>query len=401
MEMYWDCANGISGDMTLAALAHLGVDFTPLTARLAQAGVACVVECREEERAGGPGFRVDVRWQEEAQPLRHPADIADIFRRVTVAERVRERALAVLDALARAEAQAHRIPVEEVHFHEVGAVDTLVDILGVCWGLEELGVERVTASHLPWFGGSIDCAHGRIPLPAPATACLMRGKPVRPTGAQTELVTPTGAALAHALVEDFSDGPRGRLGRLGTGYGSRPAPAGLRVWEVFPASGGAQVCGGREEVCQLECHLDHLSGEELGQAIEALAAAPAVLDVLWLAGTGKKNRPSGALRILCLPEAQEEALRLVFRHTHSLGVRVLRLERVVLPRTAGAAVCDGERMPAKCYELEGRPYVRPEADALARHAAGQGLGMPALRFSGDARRAMMPEDGENGERAAQ
>lgn len=319
MEMYWDCANGISGDMTLAALAHLGVDFAPLTACLERAGVACVIECREENRAGGPGCCVDVRWREEEQPLRHPADIAAIFRRADVAERVRGRALAVLDGLTQAEAHAHRIPAEQVHFHEVGAVDTLVDILGVCWGLEELGVDRVTASPLPWFGGSIECAHGRIPLPAPATAWLMQGKPVRPSGAQTELVTPTGAALVHALADGFSEGPQGLLGRLGTGYGSRPAPAGLRIWEVRETPAQAQVHGGREEVCQLECHLDHLSGEELGAAIEALAAAPAVLDVLWLAGTGKKNRPSGALRVLCAPAAQEEALRLVFRHTHSLG----------------------------------------------------------------------------------
>lgn len=391
MEMYWDCANGISGDMTLAALAHLGVDFAPLTAHLAQAGVACIVECREENRAGGPGFRVDVRWQADEQPLRHPADIAAIFRRVTVAERVRARALAVLDALARAEAQAHRIPVEEVHFHEVGAVDTLVDILGVCWGLEALGVERVTASPLPWFGGSIDCAHGRIPLPAPATACLMQGKPVRPSDAQCELVTPTGAALVHALVDDFSEGPRGRLGRLGTGYGSRPAPAGLRIWEVHAMAGGAQACGGREEVCQLECHLDHLSGEELGQAIESLAGAAAVLDVLWLPGTGKKNRPSGVLRVLCLPAEREEALRLVFRHTHSLGVRIQQLQRAVLPRTGDVVTCDGVHLPAKRYELEGQTYVRAEADALGRCAAERGLGMPALRFAAAARQTM-PEE---------
>lgn len=392
MDLYWDCAHGISGDMTLAALAHLGVDFAPLTAHLAQAGVACVVECREENRAGGPGFRADVRWREKEQPLRHPADIAAIFRRVTVAERVRERALAVLDALAQAEAQAHRIPVEQVHFHEVGAVDTLVDILGACWGLEELGAERVTASPLPWFGGSIECAHGRIPLPAPAAACLMQGKPVRPSGEQSELVTPTGAALVHVLADSFAEGPQGRLGRLGTGYGSRPAPAGLRIWEVHDAAAGVGACGGREDVCQLECHLDHLSGEELGQAIEALATSPDVLDVLWLAGTGKKNRPSGALRVLCLPAAQEEALRLVFRHTHSLGVRIQRLQRAVLPRRGGAAMCDGVRMPAKCYELEGRTYLRVEADALGHRAAERGIGMPALRFADDAGQTV-PEEG--------
>ena len=117
MEMYGDCANGISGDMTLAALAHLGVDFAPLTACLERAGVACVIECREENRAGGPGCCVDVRWREEEQPLRHPADIAAIFRRADVAERVRGRALAVLDGLTQAEAHAHRIPAEQVHFH--------------------------------------------------------------------------------------------------------------------------------------------------------------------------------------------------------------------------------------------------------------------------------------------
>lgn len=380
MELYWDCSGGISGDMTLAALAHLGVDFAPFTALLARGGVACDITWRPEQRAGGPGFRVDVRWRDEEQPLRHPADIAAIFARVEVSEPVRRRALAVLDALAGAEAHAHRIPVEEVHFHEVGAVDTLVDILGVCWGLGELGATRITASPLPWFDGCIDCAHGRIPLPAPAAARLMEGKPVRPSGAHEELVTPTGAALVHALVEDFADGPCGRLGRLGTGYGSRPAPSGLRIWEVTPVAAGAQKAGGEEDICLLECHLDHLTGEELGQAIEALAAAPSVLDVLWLPGVGKKNRPAGALRVICRPEAEDDATGLVLRHTHTLGLRRQRLTRLVLPRRAERAFCDGVDMPAKGYELEGVRYRRPEADAVAARAAARTLGAPALRF---------------------
>lgn len=381
MEMYWDCAHGISGDMTLAALAHLGVDFSPLTALLARAGVACDIAWRPEQRAGGPGFRADVAWRDEEQPLRHPADIAAVFERAAVADDVRRRALAVLDALARAEAHAHRIPVEKVHFHEVGAVDTLVDILGVCWGLGELGATRITASPLPWFDGSIECAHGRIPLPAPATARLMEGKPVRPSGAHEELVTPTGAALVHVLADDFADGPCGRLGRLGTGYGSRPAPAGLRIWEVMPfASARAQEAGGREEICQLECHLDHLSGEELGQALEALAAAAPVLDVLWLPGVGKKNRPAGALRVLCRPEAEAEAATLVLRHTHTLGLRTQRLTRIVLPRRAEKMRCGGTEMPAKGYTLEGMNYARPEADAVSARAAARGVGAPALRF---------------------
>lgn len=388
-DIYIDCTHGISGDMTLAALTHLGVDFTPLPSLLAAAGVDCTLTHWQEERTGGPGMRVEVDWKAEAQPLRHPADIAAIFQRVAVSDRVRERALAVLGALSAAEAHAHRIPVDEVHFHEVGAVDTLVDILGVCWGLEQLNCTRVTASPLPWFGGSIECAHGRIPLPAPATAWLMQGKPVTPTTATTELVTPTGAALVHTLVDAF-EAPRGRLGRMGTGYGSRPAPAGLRVWEVFAdevqtrCDGLAQEQGGREEVCQLECHLDHLSGEELGMALEALAATPAVLDVLWLPGVGKKNRPSGALRVLCAPEHEETVAALTLRHTHTLGLRRALLQRHVLPRAQTVCPLAGEEVPAKAYTLEGQDYVRPEADAVRDCAARLGVGAPALRLARNA-----------------
>ena len=222
-HLFLDCSHGMSGDMTLASLAHLGVDLSPLPGLLAQAGVACRLEVWQEERGGGPGCRVEVSWEAEGQPLRHPADIAAIFAAVPVADRVRHKALAVLEALTLAEAEAHGIAPEEVHFHEVGAVDTLVDILGACWALDQLGVERVTACALPWFGGSITCAHGEIPLPAPATANLMRGLPVYPTDAKTELVTPTGAALARVLVDEFVGGPEGRLLAMGTGKKNRPA----------------------------------------------------------------------------------------------------------------------------------------------------------------------------------
>lgn len=380
-HLFFDCSHGMSGDMTLASLAHLGMDLSPLPGLLAQAGVACRLEVWREERGGGPGCRVEVSWKTEGQPLRHPADIAAIFAAVPVADRVRDRALAVLEALTLAEAEAHGIAPEEVHFHEVGAVDTLVDILGACWALDRLGVERVTACALPWFGGSITCAHGEIPLPAPATANLMRGLPVYPTDAKTELVTPTGAALARVLVDEFVEGPEGRLLVMGTGYGARPAPTGLRAWlvdrEARQADHGQ---GGEEDVMQLECHLDHLTGEELGTALEQLAAAADVLDVLWLPGTGKKNRPAGLLRVLCRPADTDDVARAVLRHTHTLGLRRQLLQRLVLPRRATTCACGGAGLPAKEYELEGRMYVRPEADAVARQASALELGAPALRF---------------------
>ncbi|MGE9984551.1 LarC family nickel insertion protein [Desulfovibrio sp. SGI.169] len=380
MDMYLDCGNGISGDMTLAALVHLGLNLAPLTAALARAGVDCRIEARPETRGGGPGRRVDVSW-DDGQPLRHPADIAAILNRLEVGDTARRRALAVLEALTLAEAEAHQIAPEEVHFHEVGAVDTLVDIIGVCWGLEQLGAGRVTASPLPWFSGTVECAHGLIPLPAPACAWLMRGKPVWPTGAREELVTPTGAALTHVLVDEFTDGPQGVPIALGTGYGSRPASAGLRVWLVEPvAESVPHARGGLEHVLQLESHLDHLSGEELGLAITALAALPETLDVLWLPGIGKKNRPAGLLRVLCRPQDGESVSLAVLRHTHSLGLRRQRLERLVLPREAAGLSRAGETLEAKAYTLEGRRYVRAEADAVRAAAARLGVGAPALRF---------------------
>lgn len=405
MLLFLDCRNGISGDMTLAALTALGLDLTPFEGLLHKAGIECSLRVWSENRAAGPGGRVDVSWP-AAQPLRHPADIAAIFRRVDVAESVRQRALQVLDALTEAEAHAHGIPAAEVHFHEVGAIDTLVDILGVAWGLEVLQVSRVVSSPLPLFSGWIDCDHGRLPLPAPATAWLLQGKPMFQTDATTELITPTGAALVHALSECGGAWPAGRVKGMGTGYGSRPSVCGLRAWlleescdtAVASSSLGslsvnmAQACGGQtEEVLQLESHLDHLTGEELGAAITTLAGMDEVLDVAWFASITKKNRPGGLLRVLCFPVHGPQVCAAVVQHTHSLGVRWQVLERVVLPRrntrvqvllpTAEAQTSAQCAVPAKAYTIEGREYLRPECDAMVKVATQAGLGLPAVRFA--------------------
>lgn len=404
MLLFLDCRNGISGDMTLAALTALGLDLSPLERLLHTAGIECSLRVWSEKRAAGPGGRVDVTWP-AAQPLRHPTDIAAIFQRVEVSAPVRARALQVLDALTAAEAHAHGIAAAEVHFHEVGAIDTLVDILGVAWGLEMLQVSRLVTSPLPLFSGWIDCDHGRLPLPAPATAWLLQGKALFQTDATTELITPTGAALVHALSECGGAWPPGRVKGMGTGYGSRPSACGLRAWlleetrdtslaaapsATFSAQ-MAQACGGQaEEVLQLESHLDHLTGEELGAAIAALADMGEVLDVLWFAGITKKNRPGGLLRVLCFPVHGPAVCAAFVRHTHSLGLRWQVLERVVLPRRntqaqvlvpllegGQSAPCD---VPAKAYIVEGREYLRPECDAVRAAATQADLGLPALRL---------------------
>ena len=376
MLLYFDCRAGISGDMTLAALAHLGVDFKPLQEMFHAAGIACTLELTPENRAAGPGMRAEVGW-EDAQPLRHPADLARIIRQLPLEESAREHALAAVDALAQAEAHAHSVTVEEVHFHEVGAIDTLVDIVGAAWGLHRLGATQVLASPLPWFSGTVECAHGILPLPAPATAYLMRNKPCFPSSAGEELITPTGAALVHVLAQGHAQcPPAGTPLALGTGYGSRPAPTGLRVWLLRPPDETSL-----EQVVLLETHIDHLSGEELGSAVTAIGAFdPAPLDILWLPGLTKKNRPGGCLRVLCRPEHAEALTTAVFRHTHSLGIRRRQEERVTLPRAAASVQGPAGALRAKSYRLEGQEYLRPEQDALNEAARGLGIGVPGVRY---------------------
>lgn len=369
MQAYIDCRAGISGDMTLAALCDVGLDLAPLEAMLRSAGIDCTVRHWRETRAGGPGCRVEVEWN-TPQPLRHPADMAAIIAKMPLTDSVRSRALAALHALTEAEAHAHQIAPEDVHFHEVGGVDTLADIVGTAWGLARLGISRVHASALPWFTGTVQCDHGLLPLPAPATAYLMRGKPVFATDATTELVTPTGAAILHALVDSHSHGPCGTLHSMGTGFGSRPSVSGLRLWLIEEYSNISTL----ETVALLESHIDHLSGEALGAAIEALSALPEVLDVLWLPGITKKNRPGGALRILCLPPHADIVLAALFRHTHTLGIRRQYIERAVLPRSAGTIATAHGTMPAKIYTVDGHDYARPEADAAKGTAGWGGLG---------------------------
>jgi uncharacterized protein (TIGR00299 family) protein len=375
MLVYFDCRAGISGDMALAALAHLGVDFGPLQEMFHAIGIACTLELTPEVRAAGPGMRAEVRW-EDAQPLRHPADLARLVRQLPLEDCVRDRALAAIGALAQAEAHAHAIAVEEVHFHEVGAIDTLVDIVGAVWGLHRIGAERAIASPLPSFSGTVERAHGVLPLPAPATAYLMRGKPCFPSSATEELVTPTGAALIHVLAQSHAQCPPAGIPlALGTGYGSRPAPAGLRAWLIRLSAEETL-----EQVILLETHIDHLSGEELGSAVTALETCdPAPLDILWLPGVTKKNRPGGCLRVLCRPEHAQVLTTALFRHTHSLGIRRQQLERVTLPRAAASLQGPAGPLRAKSYRLEGQEYLRPEQDALREAARSLGLGVPGVR----------------------
>lgn len=217
--LFIDCRLGMGGDMFLAAMADLGVDLQPLADALGGAGVQVSLGAPKVRVGGFAGRRLDI-GAPGAHPLRHLPDIVRIVDALTLPESVRARSLAAFNRLAQVEAAAHGIELERVHFHEVGAVDTLVDVVGAFYALDVLGVGRAVCSALPWFGGFVDCEHGRLPLPAPATLALMEGKPVYATDYEQELLTPTGALIIDQVADAFGTGPDGVVLAAGRSFGT-------------------------------------------------------------------------------------------------------------------------------------------------------------------------------------
>ena len=375
-HLYMDCAGGMSGDMFLAALSGLGLDLAPLESILRKGGVDVRLESRSEQRHGLAGRRVDVVPGAE-QPLRHLSDLEAALERLELSPWVRARAAGAFRRLAQAEARVHDMPLGKVHFHEVGAVDTLVDVAGAFWGVEVLGVERVVCGPVPWFRGSVTCAHGCLPLPAPATTVLLEGKPVYPTDHEYELITPTGALLIDRLADTFASGPEGTLQRHAVGWGTSGRAQGLRLF--FYDTGAPAGEGKTENVYVLESHIDHLAGEDLGGFFEAAFEAGA-LDVLYLPGIMKKNRPGGLLTVLCRPENLAPVQAAFFKHTLTLGIRRGRVERVVLERRETEIDTPFGTVRAKEFDLDGKTRRTLEYDSLAELACETGRSVPELRL---------------------
>jgi pyridinium-3,5-bisthiocarboxylic acid mononucleotide nickel chelatase len=373
-ELHLDCPAGIAGDMFLAAMADLGVDLAPLSCAFVQAGVEVEITVLEARDKGVRGKRLRIAAP-HAQPLRHLAELTAIVRELPFSRRVLSRSEDALARLAEVEASVHGCALADVHFHEVGAVDTLVDVVGAFWALETLDVSRVTCSRLPWFTGTVECAHGLMPLPAPATTVLLQGKPVYPTEFRTEIITPTGALLLDRMVDEFTAGPAGRLERAGLGLGNMDLPTvnGLRVL-LLEGDGP-----GLERIMVLETNVDHLTGEEIGGVFGVLLAAGA-LDVLFLPGVMKKNRPGGLLQVLCRPGDLIRIRDLTFAQTMTLGLRITETTRVVLPRAAATRPTPWGDVPAKETVIGGQRYSRPEFEALQDLAIRTGRSVAQLRY---------------------
>jgi hypothetical protein len=352
--LHLDAFSGIAGNMLLGALLDLGLPLRALEGDLAPLGLAFEIDVRRVRRGPLSARYVDVRVP-RGRPLRKAPtvrrrapghahahgresrthapgrswlEIRRLLERAALVPEVRQRALAIFESLADAEARVHGIATDAVHFHEVGAVDAIVDITGVAAALHRLEIRRVTCSPLPLGHGSVDTDHGRLPLPAPATLELLRGVPVVPAHLEWETVTPTGAAIVRSVVDEFRSLPAMTVEAVGIGAGNQRSG---ELPNVLRAVLGRSAGFAADRVALLETHLDDLNPEHFEYLMERLFEAGA-LDVALQHLQMKKNRPGFALRVVARPAERETLARVLFAESTTLGVRVSEADRVVLVR---------------------------------------------------------------------
>ncbi len=413
--LYYDCSAGISGDMHLGAMVDLGVPPEHLETELHKLGLpGWRLRFTRDSRKGIGGTRADVLLDGEPDPLapaagraeagqpsapaftpvaklhaplvpghephehRNHRDIAALIERSALPTGTKRRALAIFARLAEAEAKIHGVPVAEVGFHEVGAVDSIVDIVAAAIALEWLQPDRVLVSTIELGGGFVKCAHGRLAVPAPATADLLRGAPTRLGTVPFEATTPTGAAILAASATEFTDRTDFTTERIGYGIGHKdgPIPNLLRVFfgssvvasraEAGQAAALASVP--RESAVVLECNLDDLTGETAGYVLEKLLSAGA--SDAWLTPiVMKKSRPAFTLSALCPPEKEAALAELILRETTTFGLRRRKVGKLALERRIEEISTSLGTVRVKTAFLDGRPLKsKPEHDDLRRLA---------------------------------
>jgi uncharacterized protein (TIGR00299 family) protein len=374
---YIDCIGGLAGDMLNAALLSAGAPESTLTTVPARLGLTGVeLRINRVQRHGIEALHLDVCANEEQHDRRWRSIRAQLAA-AELDEHVRQRALAVFARLAEVEGNVHGVPAEEVHFHELGAVDTLVEVVGAVALLEQLRVERVVCSALPLSRGFVTAAHGVLPLPAPATAALLVGAPVAGTDVDAELVTPTGAALASTLADAFGELPPMTLERIGYGAGTADLVQRPNLTRVLLGR-SADPEPAEHEVCLLETNLDDLVPELVPDAVERCVAAGA-LDVWTVPAGMKKGRPGIVLSALARPEAESAVARAILEETTALGVRVTRLDRYELERHERTVEFGGGSVRVKIGRLDGRVVnVSPEHDDCAALARATGMSVKSV-----------------------
>lgn len=360
---YFDCFSGISGDMTLGALVDAGCPLDVLRGKLEGLQVqGWKISAEKVWKNGMAATWVQVKT-EHTQTHRSLSTILGILEKSVLDTQVRKRASAIFTKLGEAEAAVHDVPIEKIHFHEVGAVDAIVDIVGACIGFAELGLETFACSALNVGGGTAKMAHGILPVPAPATARLLMGKPTYSSGVLKELVTPTGAAIVATLCENFGPQPAMKVSAIGYGAGTTDLegqPNVLRIMAGEVSGKSMDTHGGTIRV--LETNLDDMNPQIFGYLLDK-ALAEGALDLFATPVQMKKNRPGTLVTILCKPEDEWKFQQMLFAETTTLGVRSHLVERHALPREFVRVVTRFGEVCIKISRVEGRiAHASPEFD---------------------------------------
>jgi pyridinium-3,5-bisthiocarboxylic acid mononucleotide nickel chelatase len=334
--LYLDCFSGASGDMVLGALIDLGVPIDGLRAALAPLlPPDCEIAAARVSRSGIGAIQFEVRDRAHEHDAgghaRHRGlqEIQELIANAGLPERVASRASRLFERLGRVEAEIHQVPLERVHFHEVGALDSIVDIVGSVWAIDALGVDRIAASPLNTGSGTVATSHGRLPIPAPATIRLLEGAPAYANGVEGELVTPTGALLVTGHATSFGPMPAMTIRRTGYGAGQRQIQGQPNVLRAV--LGEASSSAEHARVLVVECNIDDMNPQFYGGLLERLQAAGA-LDVYLSPVQMKKNRPGTLVTVLAPVSLRDGILDLLFRETTTIGVRYHESDRECLDR---------------------------------------------------------------------
>ena len=387
--LYLDCGMGAAGDMLTAALLELFPNPQAMVGKLNELGVPGVEFQRElTQKCGIQGTHIHVYvgdTEEGELPHGHHshdhhehhhsgmAEMEHWISHIHASDAVKENIRAVYDRIAQAESLVHGTTIQEIHFHEVGTLDALADVAAVCYLMEQLGNPRVCASPVHVGSGHVYCAHGILPIPAPATAEILKGVPIYGGQIQGELCTPTGAALLKQFVSEFGDMPVMIPQAVGYGMGKKDFAIANCLRAVLGETGS-----GEEPIVELSCNLDDMTGEDMGFATEQLLSAGAV-DVFTTPIYMKKNRPAYMLTVLCREEKRGEMVRLLFRHTTTLGIREATYRRFCLSRRTEEANTVYGSVTCKLSQGYGVSRRKPEYEDLARLARENDCSIAQIR----------------------
>ena len=395
-KLYLECNMGAAGDMLMAALLELLDDRTGFIDRLNSIGIPGVkVEAVPDVKCGitGTHIKVTVHGEEESAEHSHGDhqhehdehhhhsgmyEITHIIENLEVSDRVKANVLAAYEIIAHAESEVHGKTVDMIHFHEVGELDAVTDIVGVCMLIEELAPERIVVSPVNLGSGQVKCAHGILPVPAPATALIIKGMPVFDNGVKGELLTPTGAALLKHFANEFTTMPSMKVSKIGYGMGSKNfenANCVRAFWSCDNTDTGED--GLTDEVVELSCNLDDITPEMVAFACEILLENGA-LDVYTIGIGMKKGRAGVMLNCICREKYKGEMVRLIFQHTTTLGIRERISKRFILRRTDSEVKTDMGNIRIKQSAGYGVQRAKPEYEDVSRIAREQCMSLSEI-----------------------